>query len=166
MLGNWIFAAGPVFEFPTATPNSLGANQYSVGPAVALGYKSKHWTAVIFPNYFFGIGSSSDRTAAQATTSKFAMLYAFAYNLPNAWQIGINPTITYNRNASPGNQWNVPIGPYVAKTIAIGGVPFKVQAGLEYSVVSPDSFGQRAAFRFVLTPVIRGLVSKPIFGGK
>ena len=166
MLGHWIFGAGPVFEFPSATSNSLGANQYSVGPAVALGYKTKKWTAVLFPNYFFGIGSAGDRTDVQATTSKFAMLYSFVYNLPDAWQIGFFPTITYNENASSGNQWNVPFGPFVAKTISIGGVPLKVQAALEYSVVSQDLFGQRAAFRLALTPVIPGLVSKPIFGGE
>ena len=32
--------------------------------------------------------------------------------------------------------------------------------------LSADEFGKRAAFRFVLTPVIPGLVQKPIFGGK
>ena len=166
MLGNWIFGAGPVFEFPSATSDELGENQYSVGPALALGYKTKKWTALVFPNYFFGVGSSGDRTASQATTSKLALLYAFVYNLPDAWQVGFNPTITYNDNASPGNQWTVPVGLFVAKTTAIGGHPVKMQFGLDYSVVSPNTFGQRAAFRFVITPVIPGLISKPIFGGK
>ena len=50
--------------------------------------------------------------------------------------------------------------------IKLGRVRFKIQAGLEYSVVSPDAFGKRANFRFVLTPVIPGLIKNPIFGGK
>jgi hypothetical protein len=167
MLGRWILGAGPVFEFPSATNDALGANQYSVGPAVVVGYKAKKWTAALFPNYFFGVGSTSDRTpTTQPTTSKLSLLYAFSYNLPDAWQIGLNPTISYNNKASSGNQWDVPVGFFVSKTLAIAGVPTKIQAGLEYSVVSPDAFGKRANFRFVVTPVIPGLVKNPIFGGK
>jgi hypothetical protein len=164
--GNWIIGAGPVFDFPTATPNSLGAQQYSVGPAVVFGYKTKLFTAVVFPNYFFGVGDRGDRKATTPTTSKLSLLYALTFNLPQAWQVGLNPTISYNNNASPGNKWNVPVGLFAAKTIALGRVPFKIQAGLEYSVVSPNEFGKRAAFRFVMTPVIPGLVQNPIFGGK
>ncbi len=166
MIGHWIFAAGPVFEFPTSTNDALGAQQYSIGPAVVAGYKTKKWTAALFPNYFFGVGDRSDRKATTPTTSKLSLLYAFTYNLPDAWQVGFNPTISYNDNASSGNKWDVPVGLFVAKMIKLGRVPFKIQAGLEYSVVSPDAFGKRANFRFVLTPVIPGLVKNPIFGGK
>jgi len=45
-------------------------------------------------------------------------------------------------------------------------VPVKIQATAEYSVVSPDDFGKRFGFRFDITPVIPGLIQKPIFGGK
>jgi hypothetical protein len=164
--GQWILGAGPVFEFPSATNTSLGANQYSIGPAVVVGYKTKKFTAVLFPNYFFGVGSQSDRTATNDTTSKMSLLYNFTWELGKAWQIGLNPTISYDNTALSGNKWNVPVGLFAAKTIAIGGVPIKIQAGAEYSVVSSDAFGKRANFRIVITPVIPGLVSNPIFGGK
>jgi hypothetical protein len=159
--------AGPVFEFPTSTNDALGAQQYSIGPAVVVGYKAKKWTGALFPNYFFGVGDRSDRKSTTPTTSKLSLLYAFTYMLPDAWQIGFNPTISYNNKASSGNKWDVPVGLFVAKTVLLGGkLPFKIQGGVEYSVVSPDSFGKRANFRFVMTPVIPGLVQKPIFGGK
>jgi hypothetical protein len=165
MLGKFIFAAGPVFEFPTSTNDALGAQQYAVGPAVAMGYKTKLFTAILFPNYFWGIGDRSDRKSGTATTSKLSLLYALTFNLPNAWQVGFNPTISYNHKALPNNKWDVPVGIFAAKMIKLGKFPFKIQAGLEYSVVSPDLFGKRANFRFVLTPVIPGLVKNPIFGG-
>jgi hypothetical protein len=166
MLGHWIFGAGPVFEFPSATNTSLGGNQYSVGPAVVFGYKTKKFTAVVFPNYFFGVGTQSDWTPADGTTSKLSLLYAFTYNLANAWQVGTNPTISFNNNALPGDQWTVPVGLFVSKVVNIGGVPTKVEFNAEYSVVSPNNFGKRFEFRFVITPVIAGLVNNPIFGGK
>ena len=165
ILGNWIFAAGPVFEFPTSTNDKLGSQQFSIGPALALGYKTKAFTAVTFTNYFFGVGDRSDRKSSTRTTDKMSMLYGLTFNLPKAWQIGLNPTISYNHKATPGNKWNVPVGLFAARTIKLGNVPLKIQGGLEYSVVSEDDFGKRLGFRFVVTPVIPGLVQKPIFGG-
>jgi hypothetical protein len=165
--GHWMFGAGPVFEFPTSTNDSLGAQQYSIGPAVVLGYKTKLFTAVLFPNYFFGFADRSDRDKATTpTTSKLSLLYNFTWELGHAWQVGMNPTISYNNKAASGNKWDVPVGIFAAKTIKIGRLPMKIQFGGEYSVVSPDLFGKRFAFRLVLTPVIPGLVKNPIFGGK
>jgi len=91
-------------------------------------------------------------------------LYAFTYNLANAWQVGTNPTITCNDRASSGNKWNVPVGLFVGKTIKIGKVPVNIKVGLEYSVVSENDFGKRTAIRFQITPVIPGLIKNPIFG--
>ena len=86
-------------------------------------------------------------------------------DLPDAWQIGLNPTITYDHRASSGNRWDVPLGLLVAKTTRIRGLPVKFQLGVEYSVVSPDDFGQRAQIKLKLIPVIPSLVGKPLFGG-
>ena len=166
MSGHWILGAGPVFEFPTSTNDALGNQQYSIGPAVVVGYQNKYFTAALFPNYFFGVGDRSDRKSTTRTTSKLSLLYNFTWALPNAWQIGLNPTISYNHKALKNNKWDVPVGLFGAKTIKIGRTPMKIQFGVEYSVVSPDLFGKRANFRLVVTPVIPGLVKNPIFGGK
>jgi hypothetical protein len=92
------------------------------------------------------------------------MLYAFFYNLPNAWQVGTNPTISYDAKASSGNQWNVPVGVTVSKTTKIGDVPVKLQLGIEYSVIHQDAFGQVAQIKLNIIPVINALVKNPIFG--
>jgi hypothetical protein len=42
----------------------------------------------------------------------------------------------------------VPVGLFVGKTVKFGNMPVNIKAGLEYSVVSEDTFGKRAAFRF------------------
>jgi hypothetical protein len=76
----------------------------------------------------------------------------------------MNPTITFNNQAKPDDRWNVPVGLFAGKTIKIGKMPVNIKAGVEYSVVSPDSFGQDAQFRFQITPVIPSLIKNPIFG--
>ena len=85
---------------------------------------------------------------------------------PTRRQVGMNPTISYNHKAGRGDKWTIPVGLYAGKTIKIGRMPVNIKLGLEYSVVSPDSFGKRDQILLQLTPVIPGLVKSPIFGGK
>ena len=161
--GNWILGAGPVFLFPTATNRELGSNQWAMGPAVVLGYHGKKNTFGIFPNYFWKIAKAG-QNSDQASISKLSLLYFWNHMLPNAWQVGSNPTITFNNKASSGNKWNVPVGFYVGKTTKIGKFPVNIKVGLEYSVVHEDDYGKRAGFRIQITPVIPGLIQKPLFG--
>jgi len=160
---NWLLAAGPTWLLPTSTNDAFGRQQWGVGPAAVVGYKTKKWIAGVFPQYTFGIGSRGDQ-GNTPDASYLNLLYFFFYNLPDAWQIGLNPTITYDHKASSGNRWNVPIGLIAAKTTKIGRLPVKFQFGVEYSVVSEDDFGQRAQFRLNVIPVIPSLVETPIFG--
>ena len=161
--GHWILGAGPVGMFPTATTDALGADQWAMGPAVAIGYKTKKYTAVLFPNYFWKIGSSG-QDSNTPNINQGSLLYALTFNLPDAWQVGTNPTITYNHQATGGNKWNVPVGLFVGKTIRVGKMPVNIKFAVEHSVVSEDDFGKRTAFRFMITPVIPGLIKNPIFG--
>jgi hypothetical protein len=161
--GKFIVGAGPVFLFPTATSRSLGSNQWAMGPALVLGYHTKKTTFGIFPNYFWKIAKAG-QNSDQANISKMSVLYFWNHMLPNAWQVGMNPTITFNNEASSGNKWNVPVGLYVGKTTKIGKFPVNIKVGLEYSVVHEDDYGKRAGFRIQITPVIPGLIQKPIFG--
>jgi hypothetical protein len=161
--GNWLLAAGPTWLFPTSTNDAFGRQQWGVGPAVVVGYKTKKWVGGVFPQYTFGIGSRGDQ-GDTPDASYLSMLYFFVYSLPDAWQIGLNPTITYDNKAPSGNRWNVPLGLIAAKTTKIRRLPVKFQVGLEYSVVSQDDFGQRAQIKLNVIPVIPGLVETSIFG--
>jgi hypothetical protein len=160
----WIIGAGPVFEFPTGTDKKLGSRQYSMGPAIALGYKAEKSTSVLFFNYFWKIGEAG-QSESVADVNKGSLLYSFTYSLPQAWQVGFNPTITYNDQGASGNQWNVPIGIFIGKTVKFNNKPVNIKAGFEYSVVSQDDYGKRALLRLQITPVIAGLIKNPIFGG-
>jgi len=161
--GHFILGAGPIFLFPSATSDALGSNQWAMGPAVVVGYKTENATLGVFPNYFWKIGSAG-QNASTPDVNRMSLLYFFNYKLPDAWQIGFNPTITYDDKAPSGNKWNVPVGLYVGKTIKLGRLPVNIKVGGEYSVVSQDLFGQRFQFRFQITPVIPSLIEKPILG--
>jgi hypothetical protein len=91
------------------------------------------------------------------------LLYFYFYNLLNAWQIGTNPTITYNNEAKPDNRWNVPNGLTLAKTTKIGKLPIKFQFGDQYSVVHEEDYGRRWQIKLNIIPVIPALIKKPLF---
>jgi hypothetical protein len=162
---NWILGAGPTLLFPSATEKAFGRQQWGAGPAVVVGHYSEKVTMGVFPQYFVGIGSHN-RSSGVADASYMNVLYFMYYNLPNAWQIGFSPTVTWDRRASAGNRWNVPVGIGVSKTARIGGMISKFELDFEYSVVSEDAFGQRAMVKLIVTPVIPSLIHKTLFHGR
>ncbi len=161
-LGKLIFGLGPDWLLPTATRTEFGRQQWGVGPSGVFGYTTKEFTAVVLPQYYFGVGGWGEKPDA----NYMCLLYAFIYHLPGGWDIGTNPTISYDRAASSGNQWNVPVGLFVGKMVKLGKMPVKLQLGIEYSVVSSDDFGQRAQIKLNIIPVIPSLVRHPLFGGQ
>jgi hypothetical protein len=162
---NWIIGGGPTFTLPTSTKVQLGRRQWQVGAGGILGYKTKAYTVGVFPQYFWGAGGRGDQGSNIENASNMNLLY-FAYlNLPNAWQVGMNPAISYDDKASSGNKWNVPIGLLVTKTTKVGKMPVKFQLGVEYSVVSQDDFGKVAMIKLNIIPVISELIKNPLLGG-
>jgi hypothetical protein len=97
------------------------------------------------------------------STSHGSILPFFFYNLPDAWQVGFSPTITYNDKATSGNEWNVPFGPMVAKMTKIGKMPVKFQVGVEYAIERQDAFGQEWRIRLNIIPVVKSVQKKPFF---
>ncbi len=162
---NLILGIGPTLTLPTSTKVQLGRRQWQLGPAAVIGWKTKKYVFGIFPQYFFGVGGRGDQGSNIENASNMNLLYFANVNLPDAWQIGMNPVITYDHKAGRGNKWNIPIGIYGAKTTKVGNMPVKFQLGIEYSVVSQDDFGKRALLKLNIIPVIGALVKNPIFGG-
>jgi len=160
--GKLIFGLGPDWLFPTATRTEFGRQQWGVGPAGVIGYATKEVTAAVLPQYYFGIGGWGDKPDA----NYMSLLYVFIYHLPNGWDIGTNPSITYDHTATSGNQWNVPVGLFIGKMVRVGKVPLKFQLGIEYSVLKENDFGQQAQIKLNIIPVIPSLIRRPVFGGK
>ena len=160
--GKWILGAGPLGVFPSATDDDLGSDQWGLGGAFVVGYKAKKWTSMVFPNYFWKVGEAGQGDKPDINAG--SLLYAFIYDLEDAWQVGTNPTISYNHAASDGNKWNVPVGLFVGKTIKIGKTPVNIKLIAEYSVVSEDDFGKRGTIRLQITPVLPAWIQNPLFG--
>jgi hypothetical protein len=160
--GQLVGGVGPTFKFPTGSDSTLSTRTWEMGPSAIVVWKNEKITAGIFPQYFWDY---ANRSGDQPTTSHGELLYFFNYNLAGAWQIGFSPTITHNHMADSDDQWNVPIGLLIAKTTMIGKRPVKIQFGIEYSVISEESYGKQVLFKLNIIPVVQALIKDPIFGG-
>jgi len=156
---NWMFGAGPTFSFPSGAHN-LGSYNWEVGPAAVVVYKPKKFTAGVLTQYWWSFARDS---GSSGDTNHGMIMPFFFYDLPDAWQVGFNPTITYNGATSHNNNWNVPVGITIAKVTKVGKMPLKIQVGFEYSVVREVAFSKAWMFKINLIPVIKGLVQDPIF---
>ena len=150
---------GPTFALPTHSAVGLGTNTWEMGPAAVVSYKTKKITVGVLAQYWW----SCSEYDGDASTSRGSILPFFYYNLPDAWQVGFNPTMTYNDKATSGNKWNVPIGVTVAKMRKIGKMPVKFQLGVEYGVQRQDDFGPEWRIKLNIIPVIQSLQKKPFF---
>ncbi len=155
----WQFGYGPTLQFPTHS-GGLGTDTWEAGPAGVVIYKTEDVTAGALGQYWWSY--AEDGSDVQSTSHGSLLYFAF-WNLRNAWQVGFNPTITYNDKAAGDNQWNVPIGITVAKTVKFGKLPVKFQLGVQKSIVRQEALGQDLQVKLNIIPVIPGLVKHPLF---
>ena len=156
----WGFGGGPSFVFPTATDDELGTETWQAGPGAVVSYKGDHFTAGVFGSYWWNF---AEKNSDAEDTSHGSLLYWYWYSLPDAWQIGLGPTITYNDKAESDNKWNVPVGLSVAKMTKIAGVPVKFQFGVEKSIVRQEYYGKDWTVKLNIIPVIPSLQKTPFF---
>lgn len=157
----FVWGVGPLFVFPTATSDELSSKKWSAGPALvglSVGKNSVVGALLTHTQSFAGSSSRPD-------VSVTALQYFATRMLPNQWQVGVgSPTIVYDWSAAGPDQWTVPVGLSVGKTIRVGAMPFQMNFETSYAVVHPETFGQRWNFRFVVKPVLPRLIQEPLFG--
>jgi hypothetical protein len=130
--GALVWGAGPSILLPTRTDATLGSNRVALGPAVLLFYPSEPWSAgVVLQNGWSLGGSGFNRVNA------FGAQYLFNYNLPDAWYINSNATITSDWTIRSGKRWTVPIGGGVGKIFTIGQQPVSLSLQAFDNVVTP-----------------------------
>jgi len=133
--GKVIWGLGPIFQFPTATDDSLGQGKWGAGPtAVALTVHGPWVLGALVNNVWSFAGDSDRRDVNQMLLQPFVN-----YNLPDAWYVVTAPIITADWEADGDDRWTVPIGAGVGKIVRLGKLPVNAQASAYYNVVRPDN---------------------------
>jgi hypothetical protein len=149
-----IWAAGPIFQFPTATPNTLGAGKWAAGPdAVALIMPGKWVIGSLVTQLWSYAGP-----ATRSNVNTFLVQPFINYNLKEGWAVSTAPIMTSNA-ALPGTKWTVPLGGGVSKTFKAGDQLMQLSAVYYTNVVRPLAAPQttlRVTWS-LLWPVKRGI---------
>ncbi len=130
--GQLIWGVGPIFQFPTATPNTLGSGKWSAGPdAVALVMPGS-WVLGALVTQLWSVAGIPSRP----NVNSFLVQPFVNYNLKGGWAISSAPVMTSNANL-PGTKWTVPLGGGIARTFKDGDQLMSLTALYYTNVVRP-----------------------------
>jgi hypothetical protein len=146
----FVWGAGGTFKFPTAANIYLGSGKWQAGPALMLFNFKRPWTIGFLLEHWWSYAGDDDR----ADTSRTELKYIVRYALPDAWSIGLGPTVSIDWEAESADRYTVPIGLGVTKTIRFGQTPVKFRLEGHYSVIRPEDLGTEWKIMFRIAPVI------------
>ncbi len=153
--GEFIWGLGPIFQFPTAQPQTLGSGKWSVGPAAVGLVMPGRWVIGLLATQLW---SFAGRAGFSDVNSGLFQAF-FNYNIPGGWSVASAPIITVNYTA-PGNQkWSVPLGLGITKTFKAGDQLMQLSA-LYYTYVQKPLFTPQTNLRVVwalVYPIKRGV---------
>jgi hypothetical protein len=139
----WIWGAGPVFLWPTASNNALGGEKWGAGPTVVALRQEKGWTYGALANHIWSYAGDSTRQEVNAT-----FLQPFvAYTTKTYTTVGLNTESTYDWT---NDAWTVPFNLTVAQLLKIGKLPIQFQVGGRYYAARPAG-GPDWGIRFTVT---------------
>jgi hypothetical protein len=131
----WIWGVGAIAQLPTHTDQTLGNNNWGLGPtAVALHLsKGDPWVYGMLVNNLWSIDSSSSGSYNNGLIQPF-----LNYNFEGGTYLTSAPIITVDWTADSGNRWTVPLGGGIGHIFHLGRLPVNTQISGYYNVVTPD----------------------------
>lgn len=148
--GGIVLLGGVAGTLPTATNDSLGLDQWLLGPEAAVAMVRPWGVVGALVSHQWGVAGEDDYD-----TSITGGQYFYAFNLKDGWQINASPTFSYNHKATSGNESTFPLAVGVSKTTFLGGRPWKFGVQYWHYIESPDNFGPDSQIRFTVSPVVK-----------
>jgi hypothetical protein len=141
--GGIIWAAGPVFLWPTATDGTLGSGKWGAGPTALVLKQQAGWTYGLLANHIWSYGGQ----AARADVSNTSIQPFVGYTWPDTTTLTLNSESVY---AWESRQWTVPLNLMVSHIFSLGGQKTNFQIGARYYATAPDDTARWGA-RFTVT---------------
>ena len=139
----WVWGAGPVLQFPTATDDLLGQEKWGAGPTAVLLKQEHGWTYGALANHVWSFAGEGGRKDVSQT-----FLQPFVgYTLKTQTTLSLNSESVYNWEAS---QWTVPINASVKQLVHFGKQPVQFEFGGRYYAERPIN-GPDWGLRFTVT---------------
>jgi hypothetical protein len=134
----WVWGAGPIFQFPTATSQGLGTGRWSVGPTAALIYSNGPWFGGVLTYQLMSFGGNRARGSVDQTYVEPEL----SYNLESGWYCDIDPPMTFDWTVDAANGWTIPIGADVGNAFSLKSRAMGLQVGAYDILKRPDGTPQ------------------------
>jgi hypothetical protein len=135
----FVWGAGPVIYFPTATNSAVGVNKWGAGPSIAFGWLGRApWTAAVVANNIWSVGGPP---RGNDKTNSLLLNPIVSYHLGNGWFLDSSPNITSDWGSAPDKRWTVPVGGGAGKVFHVGAQPVKFAVDAYYDPIRPAGTG-------------------------
>jgi hypothetical protein len=134
--GGWIWGAGPILQFNTASNDRLGQGVWGIGPTAVALKMTGPWVVGGLINNVWSFTEDSGRTDVNQMLIQPFINYNFA-DKPGRY-LTFAPIITANWKADD-DKWIVPLGMGIGQVMKIGKQPVNIQASAYYNVERPDN---------------------------
>jgi hypothetical protein len=133
--GKFIWGIGPAFSFPTASARPSKTGTYAAGGSAVLLAMTGPW---VIGSLFTQLSPLTDANGSPRTNA-FLWQYFVNYNFGKGWALATAPIITANWDAQKGQQWTVPVGGGISRTLVFNRQPMTL--GFQYykNVKMPDN---------------------------
>lgn len=152
--GKLIWGAGPIFQLPTASPDTLGAGKWAAGPTIVGLITPGRIVAGLLANQLWSFAGQANRPNISAALFQ----PFFNYNFKDGWAVSTAPIITANWTAAQ-NKWSVPLGGGGSKTFKLGDQLMQISV-LYYTYVARPLTTPQTNLKVVwslLYPIKRGI---------
>lgn len=146
----FLWGAGGTTIFPTASKESLGQDQWQLGPAALAGFLSAKGVFGALWQHWWGI--TGPDVGEKVNTGTLQLFYWFS--LAGGWQVGGSPVTTANYVTATDTDFSFPLNFGVAKTLIAGSTPIKATIQAQYFLTQPDLVGPSWGVFFQITPVV------------
>ena len=115
--GNWKFGGGPVFQFPTASDDSLGAGKWSAGPGFEIAYEKDKWSIGTLGFQLWSFAGDEDRHSVNTLMLKPFLIYKASQKW---WLISMPYGVSYYWKKPAGKRLLLPVGGGLQHNFSIG----------------------------------------------
>ncbi|CAG7856579.1 hypothetical protein MCAMS1_01117 [biofilm metagenome] len=138
-----IWGAGPVFLYPSASDDRLGAEKFGLGPTAVVLRQQGAWTYGGLVNHIWSVTGNKDRDDVSAT-----FLNPFlSYITSEKTTYTLTTESTYDWES---NQWLVPVQAAISQLVIFGSQPVQFTGSARYYAEAPKG-GPEWGLRFSVT---------------
>lgn len=127
--GDWIWGAGPVFLWPTASDPDLGSRKWGAGPTVVLLKQDAGWTYGVLANHIWSYSGEWERRNVKSTF--FQPFLSFTW--PDTTNVGLNTESTYDWQ---GQRLTMPFNLTLGHLFRLASQPINLTGGIRYTATA------------------------------